>query len=336
MCTEMTDTIGESEGLQLRDIRFLARELSSSSSSYPVSNILGYLSVDGLLPSHLSLSLSSKLSDLKPGGSVLMTVEPDTDREVTAGWDKKVGILVTFTSSEGRQEILTLEEKTEAGKRLLKFETALAGMYRVAVTLYEQHVGNSPFVIPVGENLLESIGLCHLEEEDPEMEMIKIENSVPKFSPGQIVLVSRKGQGKGGHQAKVVREAVNDFYVVEYIDRGDFAMFSFEDISPVDVISSRVGEELLVPLQEEEEVTNDVGEYQAACSDISSSEDSCLSSFESDEEERINEPIPIKPEPVPESTKMTCCVCLNTARKAMALICDGSIVCWNCAVQVCS
>ena len=54
MCTEMTDTIGESEGLQLRDIRFLASDLSSSSSG---SNILGYLSVDGLLPSHLSLSL---------------------------------------------------------------------------------------------------------------------------------------------------------------------------------------------------------------------------------------------------------------------------------------
>ena len=177
MCTEMADTIGESEGLQLRDIRFLASDLSSSSSG---SNILGYLSVDGLLPSHLSLSLSSKLSDLKPGGSVIMSVEPDTGREVAAGWDKKVVIQVAFTSTEGRQEILRLKKKMEEGKRLLKFNTPSAGVYSVSATLYEEHVVNSPFVIPVGENLLQSIGLCHLEEKEKEESFPSIARADPE------------------------------------------------------------------------------------------------------------------------------------------------------------
>ena len=79
--SEVAETLRESDGLHLREIKFMARELSTT----PASNILGYLSVDGLLPSHLSLSLSSELTDLKLGSSVIMAVEPDTEREGRAG-----------------------------------------------------------------------------------------------------------------------------------------------------------------------------------------------------------------------------------------------------------
>ena len=84
----------------------------------------------------------------------------------------------------------------------------------------------------------------------------------------------------------------------------------------------------------DENITQNVA--LAACSDISSSDDSSLS-LESDPEE-----------PVTEKDLMTqteqaaggpasgpeCSLCELVAKKPQRLVCDGSLVCWNCAVKV--
>ena len=88
----------------LRDLSFIATDLS------PINNILGYLAVDGLLPSHLHLLLSSPLTALKPGSSLMFSVEAEADTELTLkpGWEQKIQIQVSFTDSEGEEKLLDL------------------------------------------------------------------------------------------------------------------------------------------------------------------------------------------------------------------------------------
>ena len=177
LCSEMSDTLGEvGQEFPLKDISFHATDFSSSPSW--VGNLLGFLTVDGLLPSQLSLFFSSKLTDLTPGGTILMTVEPDTAVDVKAGWDKRVVIQVAFISAEGEEKAVRAKKKTEGGKRLLKFEASSAGIYKVTATLYEQHLRNSPYTIPVGDNQLQSVGLRLLEEDENKDEDCKARPSV--------------------------------------------------------------------------------------------------------------------------------------------------------------
>ena len=186
LCSEMSDTHGEvGQDFPLKEISFHAIDFSSSPSW--VGNLLGFLTVDGLLPSHLSLSFSSKLTDLTPGGTILMTVEPDTAEDVKAGWDKRVVIQVSFSSAEGEEKAVRVKKKTEGGKRLLKFEAGSAGIYKVTATLYEQHLRNSPYTIPVGHNQLHSVGLRHLEEDENKEEDGKARPSVTTKEESKIV-----------------------------------------------------------------------------------------------------------------------------------------------------
>ena len=88
----------------LRDLSFCATDLDL----LPTNNILGFLAVDGLLPSHLHLLLSSPLTALKPGSSLMFSVEAEADTELTLkpGWEQK--IQVSFTDSEGEEKLVRI------------------------------------------------------------------------------------------------------------------------------------------------------------------------------------------------------------------------------------
>ena len=74
ICSEMAGTIGADGDIQLSELSFIPREVPEAG--------FGFLALNGLLPSHLCLSFSSKLIDLKPGGVVLMEIEPVGQRLV--------------------------------------------------------------------------------------------------------------------------------------------------------------------------------------------------------------------------------------------------------------
>ena len=69
-----SETIGADGDVQLRELSFIPQEIPDT--------VFGFLALDGLLPSHLSLSFYSKLIDLKPGGMVLMEIKPVEQRLV--------------------------------------------------------------------------------------------------------------------------------------------------------------------------------------------------------------------------------------------------------------
>ena len=142
-----------------REISFCATDLSS------IHNILGFLVVDGLLPSHLHLLLSSPLTDLGPGGSLMFSVEAEADTGVALkpGWEKMIKIHVSFLQSEGQEKLVRMKKRTEGSKRLLKFDTTEAGIYKVTATLYDNHIRNSPFLVPVGPDLLKNIDIDQLD-----------------------------------------------------------------------------------------------------------------------------------------------------------------------------
>ena len=149
----------------LRDLSLCVTDLS------PTHNILGFLAVDGLLPSNLHLLLSSPLTDLRPDSSLMFSVEAVANTEVTLkpGWDQKIKVQVSFTDSEGEEKLIRMKKKTEGTKRLLKFEANEAGVYQVSATLYENHINNSPFLVPVVPDLLETIGIDYRGLEDSEV-----------------------------------------------------------------------------------------------------------------------------------------------------------------------
>ena len=148
---------------ELRDISFQPSDLT------PFNNILGFLAVDGFLPSHLNLLLSSPLTELRPGSSVLFCLEADTEVTLKPGWDQKIKIQVSFTDIAGEEKLIRMKKKIEGRKRLLKFDTREAGIYKVTATLYDSHITNSPFLVPVSPDLLKTIGLDYGGLEDSQV-----------------------------------------------------------------------------------------------------------------------------------------------------------------------
>ena len=148
---------------ELRDISFQPSDLT------PFNNILGFLAVDGFLPSHLNLLLSSPLTELRPGSSVLFCLEADTEVTLRPGWDQKIKIQVSFTDIAGEEKLIRMKKKIEGRKRLLKFDTKEAGIYKVTATLYDSHITNSPFLVPVSPDLLKTIGLDYGGLEDSQV-----------------------------------------------------------------------------------------------------------------------------------------------------------------------
>ena len=148
---------------ELRDISFQPSDLT------PFNNILGFLAVDGFLPSHLNLLLSSPLTELRPGSSVLFCLEADTEVTLRPGWDQKIKIQVSFTDIAGEEKLIRMKKKIEGRKRLLKFDTREAGIYKVTATLYDSHITNSPFLVPVSPDLLKTIGLDYGGLEDSQV-----------------------------------------------------------------------------------------------------------------------------------------------------------------------
>ena len=72
-----------------------------------MNNSPGFLAEDGLLPSHLPLLPSSPpppLADLRPGRSLLFSVEADTEVTLRPGWDQQLEVQVSFTDSGGKEE----------------------------------------------------------------------------------------------------------------------------------------------------------------------------------------------------------------------------------------
>ena len=148
---------------ELRDISFQPSDLT------PFNNVLGFLAVDGFLPSHLNLLLSSPLTELRPGSSVLFCLEADTEVTLRPGWDQKIKIQVSFTDIAGEEKLIRMKKKIEGRKRLLKFDTREAGIYKVTATLYDSHITNSPFLVPVSPDLLKTIGLDYGGLEDSQV-----------------------------------------------------------------------------------------------------------------------------------------------------------------------
>ena len=108
---------------ELRDISFQPSDLTA------FNNVLGFLAVDGFLPSHLNLLLSSPLTELRPGSSVLFCLEADTEVTLRPGWDQKIKIQVSFTDIAGEEKLIRMKKKIEGRKRLLKFDTREAGRW---------------------------------------------------------------------------------------------------------------------------------------------------------------------------------------------------------------
>ena len=139
-----------------------------------------FLAVDSLLPSHLHLLPSSPpppLTDLRPGSSLLFSVEADTEVTLPPGWDQKLEVQVSFRDSGGEEKLIRMMKKTDEGKCLVNFETSEAGIYKVTATLYDNHITNSPFLVEVdevnqskmakaGKKRSGSRGLCEMTEED--------------------------------------------------------------------------------------------------------------------------------------------------------------------------
>ena len=115
--------------------------------------------------------------------------------------------------------------------------------------------------------------------------------------------------------------------MVRFTDYGNFDYVNEEEmvLSTSDIPHSE--------LIDENARVGEIDSFRAACSDIGSSDDSSLSSLESDQEGSVNEDPIAKPDPVAVSDPR-CSVCELSAKKLHRLVCDGSLVCWNCAVKV--
>ena len=127
-----------------------------------------------------------------------------------------------------------------------------------------------------------------------------------------------------------IKECSNQRYRVHYTDYGNEAFVSEEEIVQTSLEIPDHGSVDVFVHQVEEGPTK-----QAVCSEVSSSGDSS-SSFEFDSvAEKINLQQELThQEDVKQPRVGDCCLCLKPSRRAKALICDGSIVCWGCAVQV--
>ena len=130
-----------------------------------------------------------------------------------------------------------------------------------------------------------------------------------------------------------IKECNNQRYRVHYTDYGNEAFVSETEIIQTSLEIPDHGSVDVFVNQVEEVPTK-----RAVCSEVSSSGDSS-SSFEFDQEDSVAEKRDLRQElaqieVVKQPSVGDCCLCLKPSRRAKALICDGSIVCWGCAVQV--
>ena len=149
---------GSSEEMP-REIQFQPLMLES----LPGQNLLGVVTVDGVLPSHLSLGLLSQLADLRDGASLRLEVAA-TLPGLGDSWQRKIVVTAVVQGEDGTERKIRVQRKREDGKVLLRFEAGL-GVHKVSVWLYGQHVLSSPFIIPVQsepEKILAEVGLCFL------------------------------------------------------------------------------------------------------------------------------------------------------------------------------
>ena len=116
-----------------------------------------------LLPSLLHLLPSSPLTNLRPGSSLVFSLEAVAEVALSPGWDQEIKVQVSLTDNSGEEKLISMKKKADGRKRLLEFETSEAGIYQVTATLYDKHISNSPFsieVVEVDENE------CETTEED--------------------------------------------------------------------------------------------------------------------------------------------------------------------------
>merc|ERR1719219_3125486 len=93
---QQLESFTEEELNEGREIQFQPSMLES------VVDIFGYVAVDGILPSHLSLSLLSQLMDFREGATLKLEVAESKPGLVTRdSWQKKIVITVVAEGEDG-------------------------------------------------------------------------------------------------------------------------------------------------------------------------------------------------------------------------------------------
>ena len=257
-------------------------------------NLLGVLVKDGVLASHLSLHPLSQLEDYRAGATLSLEVAGPGD-----SWQRRIVVTVLTVGEDGNERKLPVQRETNDGKVLVMFEAGL-GVHRVSVTLHGQHIQSSPFLIPIRgdpEKILAEVGLCF---------------QIRNFIPGQIVLVNRE------HKA-VIKEIMNptSHYLVQFVEKGNLGLISSAEVSHPEDEPPRP-QQKAIQTRQDCEGEGGGGNKKEVCSSNSEG-------FELVEKRAAPPTLP---------RGLQCSLCMEDARKPQELICDGSIVCWNCAVKV--
>ena len=232
----------------------------------PGQNLLGVVGLDGVLPSHLSLSLLSQLADLREGASLRLEVAA-TRPGLGDSWQRRLVVTAVLQGEDGAERSLSVQRETKAGKVLLGFKAGL-GVHSVSVLLYGQDILSSPFIIPVQaepEKILAEVGLCFRGRD----RTLKVRlNSTTRDTLG----------------------------------------FNFDFLFQAESCRPKAGGEL------------GGTRHECAGGGGGVKQEVLPSSLE-----KAAATLPRAPQ---------CSLCLKDARKAMELVCDGSTVCWGCAVKV--
>ena len=61
------------------------------------------------------------------------------DRELKPGWEKKLAVQVSFTSSDGQEKVVSFMKKAVEAKWMIKFKTRDAGKYEVRAVSIQHH-----------------------------------------------------------------------------------------------------------------------------------------------------------------------------------------------------
>jgi len=366
----MEEELSKTSGETPSEVRFLQSNLNHQS----LANLIGFMVVDGVIPSYLSLNVMSRMVDFKVGATLNLVVE--SGPHVKDFWQRKIVVTVVNTDEEGKEKEVVCHQKTEDRKVLLWFE-ACPGINNVSVTLYGQHIDKSPFIIPIGRELemdLASLGLCFLDKAGERAEKEWSVREIPaeqdwdeltsssssglsqdeEYSSGEETrledagsrTVDQKdeemGEWKVGESclAKWSKDGVwYNVEIKECLPRRRY-LVRFTDYGNFDCVNEKEMVHSTSDIQDGDEVDENViqhvgfDSFRAACSDIGSSDDSSLS-LESDPEEPVTEKDLTQPEQVVTGpvSGSECSICELVAKKPQRLVCDGSLVCWNCAVK---
>jgi len=285
---QLDEELGKGSREMSREVCFLPAMLPQDS----LSNILGFVASDGVLPSHLSLSFLSELKDLRPGATLSLEVE--TEAEVRDVWQQKIVVTVQTTEEDGSQRNLSVQHEAASGKFCFRFK-AEEGVHKICVTLYGQHVNFSPLLLPVGRlsQELNRLGLCFMDEsgeteltqKESEEEDCRAASDSSKrtgltgqeFCPGQTVLVNRAG----GWSKAVVRKPLSEHpkvYLVQFTEAGTFDGVRSEEMIITEDDHNLVEKDPEVPRIEEGQ--NDDGVEEAGMWKVN---DGCVAKWEEDQ-----------------------------------------------------